>query len=474
MASQTDIGKITHDLGELDGLVRVVRNTANNFRGASDSVARARGAVNQAGATQNEEEQRRLAAASRAEAEASRAEAAAIIANRNLEGLNNPVILRAQEQRSLADASRAQADANIAAAAAIKTGRNLDGLNNQAPIVAGYGVAAHGPAMNAKPPSGKPELSGDEKELVIKLATAKLDPNNKDLMAEANEFAKDRKLLQGDKGIRLNGNFAFILDGTPVNMQFNNAVYTSVDKLANDIACKNKFPIPEPVLAPAPIITPNPTAAITSGAATSSPTAQTGATTSSQTASSSGNAQPKALTQKEINQQAQVYLERLGHTTGAQNTQYFNAHNNDAVADISSHLDGKVGGKTVAAMKAAGFTDFDPSKPITLDMLKILKNKPLVENLLNQQIDSATTTLVASSGPHPPVSLFAKRQEFGTSEPTPHPTLNTSEANLVVALAQAQAAPAQPLPHFEMFNIAAPRFASAGNIGQAGSAGRSA
>ena len=113
------------------------------------------------------------------------------------------------------------------------------------------------------------------------------------------------------------------------------------------------------------------------------------------------------LSQKQLNQQAQMYLERMGLNTGNKNEHVF--QHAAADQDITAKLDGIVGPKTTAALTSAGI---DPNKPITAETVALLKEKaeqhraaqlhPTAEVKTTTAVGTATVTTTGEHVPPPP------------------------------------------------------------------------
>ena len=237
-----------------------------------------------------------------------------------------------------------------------------------------------------------------EGALVTAIVLASQHPENPEYKASALAIANN---LRGqDNLIHLSGSVNKTIDGQTVKINFGrDSAYSSSEKALEDIALKAGLqpiaqtqsqarfqnaaytpdadgagagtPPPPPTLAPpvtAPPVTTAPAAAPAASAAAEAPPA------TEAPAASAADANTK--TQKELNQEAQLYLERLGHNTGEAYGTTKSNHatfvNAAADSDISAELDGNIGRRSKAALTEEGF---DPSKPITAEMVEQLKAK---------------------------------------------------------------------------------------------------
>lgn len=104
--------------------------------------------------------------------------------------------------------------------------------------------------------------------------------------------------------------------------------------------------------------------------------------------------------QKKLNQEAQLYLERIGQETGGKNRRVASANAGQNFAD---QLDGIVGPKTKEALKAHGFTEVTPEVVATLkersDTVLAMRAEAAAEKNARVATAATTATVVAAATP---------------------------------------------------------------------------
>jgi hypothetical protein len=141
-------------------------------------------------------------------------------------------------------------------------------------------------------------------------------------------------------------------------------------------------------------------------------------------------AEANSVSQRELNQEAQMYLERMGMSTGGKNHKI--GENAAADQNIAGRLDGIVGPKTSAALQSL---NIDPEKPITAETVAALKAEV-------QKRTEAKVNTPAKVG----LTLSADVLETAKREASPKPITLAEPVAVAAASATPAVATEKPAP----------------------------
>lgn len=167
---------------------------------------------------------------------------------------------------------------------------------------------------------------------------------------------------------------------------------------------------------PAPGATPTPPPAVTTTATPdATPAAAPGATPAATPAAKPTAAPASSGSEKEMNQKAQVALERLGFSTGDKNHKAFNGNNSQ---NPEALMDGIVGKKTGPALKEVqSLLGMDPTGKVTPELLTKLQDQTIMADLV-KKLDEKRAGKPAATATKPTDRLDGIMASVSTVEPT--------------------------------------------------------